>query len=506
MENSVRNYAASSKVSTGNTLADALQTECAWGKTWNGADALTTTFDACLDLFGRAGAMRQSSVKDKQELFRKAFEEENDAAVKLLFYIRDIRGGYGERDTFNDMLVWLADNHPESVAKNLWAVLEYGRAKDLYSLIGTKAEADMWNFMKEQFNLDMKNMNNGKSVSLLAKWIATPDASSVKTAALGKKTAKHLGYDFKTMREYKKNLRALRKYLDIPEAKMCAGKWADIEYSKLASQCLIKHRSAFVRHDRERYVDFIDKASNGEVNMNTASMTPCDIIKQVETNYTPDLDVMWQNLEDICKGNALVICDTSGSMYGGHNSMKPIHVAIALSMYFAERNKGPIKDTFMTFSSHPQIVKIEGKNLREKYCNMDSSDWGYDTNLEAAFNKLLDICSDYKVPQKDMPDALVIVSDMQINCVHGISNNRITFYDEMKARYEAKGYKIPHVVFWNVNAANATFHASANDAGVSLVSGYSPSVFKAVMDNIGTNPLELMLSIINSDRYKEVRA
>ena len=76
----------------------------------------------------------------------------------------------------------------------------------------------------------------------------------------------------------------------------------------------------------------------------------------------------------------------------------------------------------------------------------------------------------------------------------------------MKARYEAKGYKIPHVVFWNVNAANATFHASANDAGVSLVSGYSPSVFKAVMDNIGTTPLELMLSIINSDRYKEVRA
>ena len=491
-----------------NSFATAMRNEAAWGKTWNGADALTTTLNSCLDMFGRAGAMRMSNITDKQLMFKKAFDEDADIAMKLLFYVRDIRGGYGERDTFTDMLKWLANEHPDSVEKNLWAILEYGRAKDLYALIGTKSETAMWTFMKNQFELDVKNMKANNSISLLAKWIATPDASSEKTAKLGKKTAKMLGYDFKTMRTYKTLLRALRKYLDIPEAKMSTDKWSEIEYAKCASQCLIKHRNAFVRHDYEGYNAFIDKVNSGEVKMNTGAMTPCDIIREVANNYTPDLDTMWSNLEDYCEGNAMVMCDTSGSMtWGSNHSMRPIDVAIALSMYFAERNKGYLKDMFMTFESNPHLVTIEGLNLRDKYNNIMRADWGGSTNLEAAFDRLLNICKQHNVDPADMPEALIIISDMQINCVRGVSDNKITFYEAMSRKYEEAGYKLPQLVFWNVNAVNATFHASATQNGASLVSGYSPAVFKAVMDNIGKNPLDLLMeAVVNNERYAKIVA
>ena len=488
------------------TLGNAMMTEASWTKTWNVADALDTTFDKCLDLFGRAGAMREASVRDKQSLFAEAFDENPLVALRLLFYIRDVRGGYGERDTFTDMLQWLANEKPELVNSNLWAILEYGRAKDLYSLIGTKAEDYMWKFIAAQFELDRRRMNSGESISLLAKWIATPDASSKRTSALGKRTALAIGYDFRHMKEYKKILREMRRYLDIPEAKMCAGKWSEIEYSKLASQCLIKHRRAFARHDEEGYSAFINKAKTGEVNMNTGAMTPCDIIRDVRMRYTNDLDVMWQNLENYCKGNALVMCDTSGSMTWGSGSMLPIDVAVALSMYFAERNEGDLKDLFMTFESIPHIVKIKGHDLKMKYDNILRADWGGSTNLEAAFMELLRICKDNKVSAEEMPDAIVVVSDMQINeCSRDVNReNKLTFYADMKERYKDAGYTIPHLVFWNVNAVNPTFHTAKSDAGVSLVSGYSPAVFKAVMDNIGTTPLELMMSIVNSERYSSI--
>lgn len=488
------------------TLGNAMRNEAAWTKTWNGADALDTTFNKCLDLFGRAGAMRQASVAEKQTLFAEAFKKNALVALRLLFYIRDVRGGYGERDTFTDMLQWLANENPELVNSNLWAILEYGRAKDLYALIGTKAEDYMWTFIAAQFELDRRRMNSGESISLLAKWVATPDASSKRTAALGKKTAMAIGYDFKHMKEYKKVLREMRRYLDIPEAKMCAGKWSEIEYSKIGSQCLIKHRRAFARHDEEGYANFINKAKSGEVKMNTGAMTPCDIIRDVRTNYTSDLDVMWQNLENYCKGNALVMCDTSGSMTWGHGSMLPIDVAVALSMYFAERNEGDLKDLFMTFESNPHIVRIKGHDLKARYNSVGRADWGGSTNLEAAFMELLRICQQNEVSADGMPDALVVVSDMQINqSSRGVDReNKLTFYADMKDRYAKAGYKIPHLVFWNVNATNPTFHAAKSDAGVSLVSGYSPAVFKAVMDNIGTTPLELMMSIVNSERYSAI--
>lgn len=489
-------------------LREAVKNEMKWDTTDNGAVCLNTTGNACVDMFGRAGSMRGASEDDRVELFVRAFNEDALTAVKLLFYTRDIRGGYGERDTFNDMFEALANKHPDIVEKNLWAVLEFGRAKDLYYLIGTKAEDSMWAFMKNQFELDYQNMQAGNSTSLLAKWIATPDSKSDNTSKLGKLTAKKLGYSFKEMSAYKKKLRELRRYLDIPEAKMCAGKWDEIEYSKCASRFLLNNRKAFKKHDDERWEKYLADVEAGKTNMNMGAVTPVDIYNKIYSgDYSAEIETMWRALPDYCEDkNALVICDTSGSMYGYTSNKGPVPavVAQALSIYFAQRNKGCLKNLVMSFSSYPKFIELTGDSLKLDYEIFRRNMIIDSTNLEAAFRLLLSTALNGHLAQEDMPDELVVISDMQINECSDCGYNKMPFYNTMKIEYEKAGYKIPSVAFWNVNAAKATFHAACNEDGVTVVSGYSAIVFKQLLDNIGVSALELMNNIINSERYSAI--
>lgn len=489
-------------------LNKAIKETMAWGTTDNGCETLTTSGSYLMDLFARGGSMRGASAESQKILFDSAFKENADFATRLLFYIRDIRGGYGERDTFRNMLRHLSAINVESVEKNLWAILEYGYAKDLYCLIGTPAEDSMWTFMKDQFELDLENCEAGKGISLLAKWIATPTSSSHRTKELGKLTAKKLGYNFKTMKEYKAKLMKLRKYLDLPEAKVCSGRFSEIEYSKCSSRFLLKYRNVISKKDSERWTKYHSDVSKGEVKINTDTLNPCDIINRIHLGENgADLENLWKNLKDVCNANVLVMADSSGSMTSGSGSIKPIVVAASLAMYFAERNKGSLKDLFMTFSHRPEFVELSASSLATNYQIVSRASWQMSTNLESAFELLLSTAKNNEVPQEEMPDALLIVSDMQINCVHGVgADSNITFYDAMAKRYEEAGYKLPHVVFWNVNSAKPSFLARKSDNSVSLVSGYSVNVFKQVMECFGTTPYELMLHIVNSDRYAKIVA
>lgn len=488
-------------------LREALNEEKSWDETWNGADCKNTTGSDLLDFFATSGSLRGAEISDKLAKFDRAYTENADYAMKLLFYTRDIRGGYGERDTFNQILADLANHHPESVEKNLWAIMEFGRAKDLYALVGTKAEDAMWKFMKDQFELDLSRMEQGESVSLLAKWIATPNSSSEKTKTLANKTARKLGYKYTEMKQYRKKLTALRSYINIPEALMCAGRWSEIEYEKCCSRFLLTYSDAFEKHDNERWLAYLEKVSTGEKKINTSTLTPCDIIYRLLNNLIDDkaAEAMWNNLEDVVTNNVLVMCDTSGSMMQDYynNPVRPIDVALSLSMYFAERLKGDLKNMFMTFSSFPELVEIKGSTLSKKCENMSRANWGMTTNLSAAFDLLLNVALEHNIKQEDMPEALLIVSDMQINCIGG---ERMLFYNAMSERYERYGYKLPHVIFWNVNASKAVFHAAKTQDGVSMCSGYSVNVLKQVTDNIGKTPMDVMMDVINDPRYKDIVA
>lgn len=491
-------------------FSDAMTVEMTHGKTWNGADCLTSTSNKCLDFFGRIGAMRNASVDEKLDLFDAAYREDANAAMKLLFYTRDIRGGYGERDAFNEIFAHLTKTHKESAIKNIPNILEYGRAKDLYSLIGTPAESAMWAFVKEQFEADKANLAQDKSVSLLAKWLATPNASSPRTAELGKLTARKLGYGFKNMAEYRKTLVALRNAIDTPEAKMSTNRWGEINYETVPSKCNIQNRKAFLRHDEERYTNFISQVQSGEKEMKMTTANPCDIMqKVVKGDNSVEINTMWKSLPKLTT-KALAVVDTSGSMtwsWGNKHGVLPITVASALGIYFAQNNVGQFKDKFFTFSDRPSLVELRGETLGQMYQQIMRTDWGGSTNLEAVFEKILEMGIRYNIAQEDMPEAICIISDMQINCcVRGCREGFMTFTETMKRRYESAGYRLPHVIYWNVNAMNPTFHAAKSENGVSLVSGYSPNIMKQVMDNIGKTPMDLMNEILTSDRYRNITA
>ena len=491
------------------TLRNAINNEMKWTKTENGADALNTTGTKRLDFFAQSGSMRNIDVVDKVALFDDAWAEDARDTLVLLFHTRNIRGGYGERDTFNQLIAHLGDKAPETVEKNLWAILEFGRAKDLYSLIGTGAENAMWKFMKEQFYLDYENMKAGKGISLLAKWIALPDSKSEATKALGKKTARELGFNFKDERKFKTMTREMRAYLDIPEAKMATGRWGEIEYAKCASRFLLSNRKAFEKHDKERWGEYLASVNKGEANMNMNTVNPCDIFNKVyHGEKGKELDTMWKALPNLCDKDALVITDTSGSMWWDDNksgNMYPGAVAWSIAAYYAERNKGALHKLFMTFDDHPEFVELQGDTL-ESYIRTFKTHARYgSTNMQAAFELLLDTCIKGNVKPEDMPEALIIVSDMQINCVKGIdSDGRITIFNAMKKKFEAAGYKLPQVVFWNVAVRKPTFLASKDDNGASLVSGYSVNILKNVFDSIGTTPYELMRAVIDQPVYEKI--
>lgn len=485
-------------------FSEALKTESTHTYTENGARALNTTNNACLDLFGTIGALRERDDAEVAQLFSEAYKEDKLLATKILFYARDIREGCGERKVFRTLLRYCATYCPEAIRPNLDLIGVYGRYDDLYELIDTPLESDMWTVMGNQLKEDMNNMLEGKAVSLLAKWIKTPDAKSRNTRQLGIKTAKSLGY---SVFLFKRILRGLRKYIGVIERYMSTGQWDKINYSAVPSRAMMLYRNAFLKHDEERFNDFTNKALTGEAKINSAALFPYDIVSKVL--YTNEdskvLEAQWRQLPDYVDDdvNAIVMADVSGSMYG-----RPMATSIGLAMYFAEHNKGAYHNLFMTFSGQPTIVQLKGNTLKEKVSFLERAEWGMNTNLKAAFERVLDIAIKNRIPQEEMVKSIIVISDMEIDFATsrwGEKKDKWTFYEEMKHLYKKNGYEIPNIVFWNVNSRNNVFHSDADRKGVQLCSGQSATTFKQLMKCLGMTPTEMMLEVINSERYATIK-
>ena len=472
--------------------------------TENGARAKNTSGDKLVDLYSTIGALRSADENRITRLFDDALAEDKLLATKILFYARDIRGGLGERRTFRILIKHLAMYHPETIRPNIDLIGVFGRYDDLYELIGTPLEDDMWAVMAKQFEEDLTNEADGKAVSLLAKWIKTPDTSSKESRRLGCLTAKKLGYD---VPNFKRLLRRLRRAIRIVESLMSANKWSEIKYPEVPSRAMKIYKKAFFRHDEERFQQFTQKALTGEVKINSSTLYPYDIIEEVlaqgwgfgiKPGNHDIAEAQWRQLPNYVKegSKAIVMADTSGSMSG-----RPICTALGLAIYFAERNVGPYKDVFLTFSAAPHYQKLKGETLCQKLASLKYDDWDSNTNLEAAFRVILKTALDNDVKPEDMPDALIVTSDMEIDSCTLPNSRSWSFYDDVKAYYESYGYKIPNVIFWNVDSRNDVFHADSNRKGVQLVSGQSTAVFKQLMDSIGLTAYEAMLKVIGDERY-----
>ncbi|HEY5918600.1 MAG TPA: DUF2828 family protein [Chryseolinea sp.] len=457
-------------------------------KTWTENDAVTniSTLNPVLDFFAQAGAMRER-LPDAVKLFRRAYAEDPLMALRALFYMRDVRGGQGERDLFRACLKEV----PQSVVeKNIEHIPTFGRFDDMFVL---KPEV-IKSFIGEKLAEDEKLMKAKKSVSLLAKWMPSENTSSQQSRTLARKFAKLFEL---SASKYRKKIVALRKYIKLLEHKMSANEWEGVDYEKVPSQAMRKHVKAFKRHDGPRYNEFLEAVEKGQKKIKTETLFTYEVFDLVKEGEDKAANALWKNLPDYTKGqNALVVADVSGSMSG-----RPISISVSLALYFAEHNTGLFKNYFMTFSSKPQLVKVLGKTLTEKLRNIENSEWEMNTDLEAAFDAILEAAQDDEAEASEMPKVLYVISDMEFD--EAVAEPNETIFKQAQKKFKAAGYELPHVVFWNVNSRQDQNPATMYDDNVTLISGASQSTFKYAVE--GKTPLESMNEILNSERYEVIK-
>lgn len=492
-----------------NTLLNGMKQYASYKTTENGAIAVSTTSSALYDMFALGGAYRSRSDEDCILLFKQAYDENPVYALKCLFYLRDARGGQGERRFFRVCMKWLAQAHPEAAKRNIQHIAEFGRWDDLYQFVGTKLETEAMNLMKTQLALDVQC----KTPSLLAKWLKSENTSSADSRALATKTRKFFGM---TPRQYRKTLSILRERIKVLERLMSAGRWDEIEFDKIPSKAGLVYRNAFARRDmiKAKYEAFA-KDENTKVNAKT--LYPYEVVKQAiacpdrstlsDTNRLM-VNKYWANLADYFNGatlNALAVVDTSGSMtWGGNGSVQPIDVAISLGLYCAEKAKGPFAGHYVSFSSRPQLIETKGVDFVDKVKRIYRTNLCENTNLEATFDMLLATARANRCSQADLPEHLIVVSDMEFDAArtHRYNSSTSTLMESIEKKWNAHGYKMPKLIFWNVAARNDTFAMRDKD-GVSFVSGFSPSLFEQIMS--GKTAQTLMYEILDGERYQKIQ-
>ena len=472
--------------------------------TENGAVTHRSTGSECLDLFAAIGALRRARDEEITDRFLRAYAEDADLAMKTLFFARDIRGGLGERRVFRTILRWLACNAPRSVERNLPCIPEYGRYDDLLVLLGTACERSAIAYLRQQLEADCAAMEAGKPVSLLAKWLPSVNASHEETVRQAKHIARALGM---TDAQYRKTLSALRARIGLLENNLREKDYT-FDYAKQPSKAMFKYRKAFLRHDGKRYAAFMDRVAEGVRPIHTGTLTPYEIIApllrgDISAEERKAIDVTWNAQEDFAGGeNALVVVDGSGSMYCGADPV-PAAVALSLGIYYAERNTGAFRNHFITFSEDPRLVEIKGGDICEKVRYCCRFDEVANTNIQRVFEVILRAAVRNRVPQEELPTKIFLISDMEFDaCTEDSSQSNFAYAQKLFAEH---GYRLPELVFWNVDSRNRQQPVRVNEQGVALVSGCSSRIFSMLKSGF-LSPYAFMREILGSERYAAITA
>lgn len=472
--------------------------------TENGALTHKTSMNALMDMFAMGAAYRSRSEEDCILLFKNAYMENPEYALKCLFYIADCRGGQGERRFFRVCAKWLANYDTEAMKRNLQYIPEYRRWDDLYCFVGTKLQKDAFNLMKHQLALDMEC----KTPSLLAKWLKSENTSSQKSRELANLTRIAFGM---THKQYRKTLSILRQRINIVERLMSENRWDEIEFDKIPSRAGLIYKNAFARRDiiKEKYESF---AKSETTTVNAKALYPYEVVdKAVKISHVSMDNVdrlminkYWDNLTDYFNDktfNGLAVVDTSGSMTWHGGAAAPINVAISLGLYCAERAKGPFAGHYVSFASRPQLIKVEGVDFVDKVKRIYQTNLCDNTNIEATFDMLLNTALNHNMSQEDLPENILIISDMEFDTArgrYGRSNDTKTLMENIERKWRAYGYQMPKLVFWNVEARQNNIPMTVKD-GISFVSGMSPTIFEQLMT--GKTAFDLVMEVLNNERY-----
>lgn len=491
-----------------------MEKELVKGKTTNGAIVYNTSMDSIVDLFAKIGAMREASEAEKVKAFAEAYNTDRLLALKVLFYARDIRGGQGERDTFRQMFNYVINADEPTAIANMQNIVEFGRWDDLLTLAMFNEDSrfadQALSLVKRQIMEDLTNLQKGEPISLLGKWMWSINASSKETKAKAHWLKKKLGM---SSANYRKILSKLRAKINIVETIISEKRYEDLEYDKVPSLAMTKYRQSFYRNDLDGITNYIDLVKSGEKKINASTLYPYDLVRPVlEYRYYEGneqqaqmdiLDAQWNALPNYIgdrEWNGLVVADVSGSMSG-----LPMEVSISLAMYISERNNGYFKDNFITFSERPKLQKVKGASIFEKVRNLHSADWGYNTDLEAVFNLILNTAVSNNLTNDDIPNQLFIITDMQFNADSAEVSDTSTFMQRIGKKYAEKGYNLPKLVWWNVNARYGnSFPMTVDEAGVQYVSGCSPVILKTLLAGEHLTPIGVVENTVCIPRYDRV--
>ena len=452
--------------------------------TENGMPTHSTSFSSCVDLFFTIGAVRGQSPDRILNNFIKAFYEDKTVALRILFWARDARDGAGERNTFRIIFKWLCDNHPETITKNLQYVSYLGRWDDYLVAIGTKCENEVMSMIKEA-------LDSGDQ--LCAKWMP-------RKGVIANTLRKHFKM---TPKEYRK---LLVSNTNVVETHMCSKNWSAIDYSKVPSLAISRYTVAFKKNDIERFASYLNDLSNGKTKVNTGAIYPYDVLKNVNNGELAQRQ--WESLPNYlenCHDLVLPLVDVSGSMHirVPNSNLMVIEIATSLGLYISERNEGPFKNYFMTFSSAPQLVHTVG-TLKDRLMQMSRCDWGMNTNLIYVFSSMLGHARKHNVSASDMPTKILIFSDMEFDsCVDNPDN---TAMESIKEEYSKYGYTLPKIVFWNLASRHNNTPVKYNEDGTALVSGFSPSILKSILSMKIANPHAIMMDTLNDYKYLGIMA
>lgn len=457
------------------TFVNAIQKTPVAARTTNGMKAQASTMNAVVDLFYNIGASRGKNIVAQ---FERAYAHDPVLATKVALWARDVRGGAGERQLFRDILVHLEDIHPDMLDRILPHIAEFGRWDDLLVF---KTEA----FKAKAYTLigDALRAGNG----LAAKWMPRKGPIAVEMR----------NFFGMSPKQYRKSLVALTNVVETP---MCAKEFETIEFGKLPSLAAARYQKAFNRNAPTAYAAYKAKLETGEAKINAAAVYPYDVVKSIRMGDKAVAKAQWEALPDfMTDAPVLPMVDVSGSMgcaVGGNANLTCMDVAISLGLYCADKNKGAFKDAFLTFSERTKLEVLKG-DILSKYAQLSRAEWGMSTNLHGAFDAILKVATSQNVPEADMPKTLLILSDMQFNQCCRFDDSA---FEMIARKYEAAGYTMPNIVFWNLHASG-NVPVSFDQKGVALVSGFSPAIMKSILAGKDFTPEAIMMDTIGSERY-----
>jgi hypothetical protein len=460
-------------------------------RTHNGAATLASSGSALVDFFFISGAARKMTEEAFVGMFKAAYAEDRNLALRTSLYTRDVRGGAGEREAFRRILRYLDKNDPKALLQVLPRVPELGRWDDLLVVESDTGRELVSSMIRKALLVD--------GDGLCAKWMPRKGIEAARVRGM-------IGLG-NSPKRYRKLLVRLSNTV---EQKMCAREWESINLEHIPSVAAARYRKALHKHLPERFVQFVEAVKKGEAKVHAGAIFPHDVIKTLVGDYykTPSqvqIDAaqnQWNALPDfVGEGSFLPVVDVSGSMtsagYGNTTGVAPIHVAVSLGLYLAERNKSAFKNVVMTFSEAPSLIPLVNGNMYQKIKQVFSMPWGMSTNLQAAFAGILKHAKENDVPAYDMPKSLLIISDMEFNaCVRDLTN-----YEAMEEQFRMAGYEMPNVVFWNVNGREGNNPVNFNQRGTALVSGFSPAIVKTVLSAKVVRPIDIVLEAVNVPRY-----